>query len=90
MFNGMSEEQYEVLSEEFFVLADRRANQGASEYGNWGFLTNNTFRMIHEELADIVNYALFTYIKVRLLESRLEDELRSRGTSLHAESDPNG
>jgi len=33
--------------------------------------------MMYEELADIVNYCLFTYVKLRMMEERIDGVIRS-------------
>jgi hypothetical protein len=77
---------YEQFKSEFDALIEHRRVMGAEEYGQWGFLDNDTFQMMYEELADAVNYALFTFIKLRLVE-RAKDEVRGNRTAVYDEPD---
>jgi hypothetical protein len=63
-----------ALSYEFDAFCQARHNEGAAEYGHTGFLKNNLFRMIVEELADASNYMRYMYIKLRLMEGMFESE----------------
>ena len=62
------------LAHEFDNFCQARHNAGAAEYGETGFLKNNMFRMIAEELADGANYMRYLYIKIRLLEGIYDSE----------------
>jgi hypothetical protein len=43
--------------------------------------------MMYEELADIVNYCLFTYVKLRLMEERIDGVLRANSPDPDVEFD---
>ncbi len=59
------------LSEEFDALTQLRHEVGSEEYGDVAFLTAPLVRMAAEELADLANYSRYMYIKLRMLEERL-------------------
>jgi len=68
MSSDSVEIDFEVFADEFMELCAERWNEGAQEYGPTGFLKNDMVQFIAEELADISNYALMTYMKVRALQ----------------------
>lgn len=68
---GMSRKEYRALRKEFFRMVDDRRRGAKGEYGELGFMKNDTFEMICEELADMANYCMFTYVKVREMERRV-------------------
>jgi hypothetical protein len=68
MSSDSVEIDFEVFADEFMALCERRWNEGAEEYGPTGFLKNDMIAFIAEELADISNYAMMTYMKVRALQ----------------------
>jgi hypothetical protein len=63
------------LENDFDYLVEERHKIGGRTYGDFAFLKNNTFQMMYEELADLVNYATFTYVKLRLFEEEVESAL---------------
>ena len=65
------------LAAEFDQLCQERHFTGAREYGPTGFIKNNMFRMIAEEMADIANYCRYEYIKLRLMEGSFDSESSS-------------
>jgi len=65
------------LEQEFLWSIEKRRIDGAKQYGEYKFLDNNTLDMMYEELADIVNYSLFTYVKLRMMEERIDSVIRS-------------
>lgn len=67
------------LSLEFIERCQERLNVGAEEYGPFKFLENDTLDMLLEELLDISNYALMTYVKVRMLQKYLADQAPAEG-----------
>lgn len=58
----------QVFADEFFQMMEERYNEGAQEYGPTGFINNNMMQFIAEELADVANYALMTYMKIRFMQ----------------------
>jgi len=64
----------ELASAAFSDLTQERWLTGAKEYGDFAFLSNDTFEMLEEELADIANYARMTFIKVQLLKRVLAEK----------------
>jgi hypothetical protein len=61
----------EQASAAFDDLCSERHETGAQEYGPFKFLENDTLEMLEEELADIANYARYTFIKVQMLRESL-------------------
>jgi hypothetical protein len=59
------------LFEEVDKSAYARHAAGAKEYGPFKFLENDTLEMLLEELYDIINYARYTAVKVKLLQEFL-------------------
>lgn len=57
-----------------------RHQTGAEEYGPFKFLENDTLGMLEEELADIANYARYTFIKVRMMRLALAGEATKLGS----------
>ncbi len=58
-------------SQEFDLLTQSRHEEGSKEYGDLGFLDNEMFGMIYEELADACNYLRYQFIKLRLVEEQV-------------------
>lgn len=84
----MSDSHIANLEQEFLWSIEKRRIDGAKQYGEYKFLDNNTLDMMYEELADIVNYCLFTYVKLRMMEERIDGVIRSDSTDPDAELDP--
>lgn len=84
----MSDSHIANLEQEFLWTIEQRRIDGAKTYGEYKFLDNNTLDMMYEELADIVNYCLFTYVKLRMMEERIDGVIRSDSTDPDAELDP--
>lgn len=61
---------YKKLRNDFTKLVAERFKEGEKEYGKDAFLEHDTFKEIYEELADVCNWAMFTYIKLRIMEKR--------------------
>jgi len=72
----------EELNKEFFEFCEERQSEGAQTYGPVAFLRNDMFQYMMEELADLANYARFTYIKLRLME----EMANARGVDMSAGS----
>ncbi len=60
------------MREEFQALKDQRWIEGAAEYGAFGFIQNDMVRFAIEEIADLANYAEMLYIKLRIMERKLD------------------
>jgi len=69
-----------MIEEEFIQLVVQRGKAGAEEYGEFAYMKNNTLDMMFEELADIVNYCRFTYIKLRLFKEVVDNALSAHST----------
>jgi hypothetical protein len=51
--------------------AASRHAEGAEQYGPFVFLENDTLEMAYEELLDLINYAKYTAIKIKLLQQHV-------------------
>ena len=61
------------LMDEFDDMCKQRHVTGVEKYGaNDGFLKNNLFEMIAEEIADVTNYCRYLYVRMRLLDGVFE------------------
>lgn len=67
------EEQLEQHNKEFFDLCQARHEGGEKTYGPLGFLKNDMFQFIYEELADASNYLRYLFIRLRLIEEGLNE-----------------
>jgi len=65
-------EEVQRYADEFYKFCQSRHEMGAEKYGPVNFVTVDTLQMAMEEIADLANYALYTYIKLRLLQSSIE------------------
>ena len=89
MSNDMHVDRDKVskLENDFIGLIESRARTGAEEYGEFTFMKNNTFDMMIEELADIVNYCRFTYIKLRIFQEEVQNALSEHRSDLDVAGD---
>lgn len=76
----VTKELLQELSDEFDEFCQERHDEGAKEYGELNFLRVDLPQFIYEELADIVNYSRFLYIRLRILE----EAARERGLDISA------
>jgi len=74
--DSISPEEYEELRDEFIILLNSRLAAGEEEYGELAFMYHNTFREMYEELADLANWAMFTFVRLRVMERGLPDAIR--------------
>lgn len=65
-------EKLEQYSAEFDTMVLERHQMGSEKYGPGKFLTVDTMQEALYELADLSNYARYTFIRVRLLQDQLE------------------
>lgn len=56
------------LSNEFDAICMERHLMGAEKYGEGTYLGVDTLQMALEEIADLANYARYTFIKIRLMQ----------------------
>ena len=70
------------MSEQFEELCFARHVAGQQEYGEFTFLQNDVIRMMCEELADTANYARYQFIKLMILQERLNSELSDQNDKL--------
>lgn len=77
----LSPELLQRASDEFDRWCQERHARGAQEYGETNFLKVDTLEMAMEEVADLANYARYTFIKLWLLQefSRGDQEEVSTG-----------
>lgn len=59
---------------EFWELVQARHELGEQKYGPGKFLTVDTMEEALFELADLANYACYTFVKIRLLQERIGRE----------------
>lgn len=64
----------EKYSREFDKMVQERHEMGAEKYGPGKFLNVDTMQEALYELADMANYARYTFIKVRALQERIAQE----------------
>jgi hypothetical protein len=57
----------ERWAQEFDEMCNARLELGKEKYGDFTWLRAPTFDMMVEEIADLVNYARYTAVKIRLL-----------------------
>lgn len=57
----------------FSKMVQQRHNDGAQKYGAIAFLAADTIEMALEELADLMNYARYTAIKLILLQKQIDE-----------------
>ena len=69
------------VSEEFDDLCADRHKAGSEKYGPGKFLTVDTIQEALDEIADLANYARYTYIKLRLLQESIASQLPEEGIS---------
>lgn len=67
-------EAVQRYSDEFDDLIQERHVIGSEKYGPGKFLTVDTMQEALYELADLSNYARYTFIKIRLLQERIAQE----------------
>jgi hypothetical protein len=63
------------LSVQFDEFTLERHKLGAERYGAFKFLELDTLEMAMEEVADLANYARYTYIKLALLKLKIDSML---------------
>lgn len=59
---------------EFWELVQSRHELGEKKYGPGKFLKVDTMEEALFELADLANYACYTFVKIRLLQERIGRE----------------
>lgn len=57
---------------DFFALTQSRHEMGSLKYGPVKFAEANTLVEAMEEVADLANYAMYTYIKLRLMNEAID------------------
>lgn len=58
----------------------KRREQGAAKYGNTTFLDYDNLQQAMDEVVDLINYARFAYVKLRLLQLGLQREFQTNGS----------
>ena len=58
-------------SNEFDAMAEARHRLGAEKYGPVRFTEVDSLQMALEEVADLANYARYTFVKIRMLQDGL-------------------
>jgi hypothetical protein len=62
------------FSEEFDKMCQQRHDMGEKKYGPGKFLNVDTMDEALMEIVDLANYARYTFVKVRLLQDRIQAE----------------
>lgn len=71
-----AEELKDVVQEAtgvFFQQMEKRHHAGEEKYGPIKFMMADTLAEAMEEVVDLANYAMYTYIKLFLLSKAMED-----------------
>lgn len=71
MSTSISPDDIQRFADEFTELCQERHRRGAEKYGPTKFLDVDTLEEAVFELADLANYARYTFIKVRALQEEL-------------------
>jgi hypothetical protein len=66
-------ESIERFSNEFDAMCMERHEKGSEKYGPGKFLTVDTLEEALFELADLSNYARYTFVRVKLLQQKLTE-----------------
>ena len=69
-----------TFSMEFDDRTVERHRFGATKYGPAAFMSADTLEMAIEEVIDLANYARYTYMKLRLLQESIRDQIPEDGT----------
>lgn len=64
----------QAFSEEFDERCKERHELGAEKYGPGKFLTVDTFEEAIQEIIDLANYARYTYVRLRAVQTSLEEK----------------
>lgn len=59
--------------EEFGELCSQRFDMGEEKYGAGKWLTVDTLEEALFELSDLANYAMFTFVRIRVLQAQLSE-----------------
>jgi hypothetical protein len=78
---SVSAEALQQASDEFDRWCQERHERGAEEYGAFNFFKVDTVQMAMEEVADLANYARYTFIKLYVLQHALNDNMGPATTS---------
>jgi hypothetical protein len=69
-----------LLLEEYNQSAAKRHEMGSRKYGENTFLTIDTIQHAIDEVLDLGNYAKYTYVKLRLLQMGLLENVHADGS----------
>ena len=71
-------EDFQHLLNDMFAQVDSdafdRHTEGAKTYGALKFLSADTLQEAYEEILDLINYARYTAVKVKMLQAVLSEE----------------
>jgi hypothetical protein len=68
------------LLQEASLAAERRHVMGSAKYGDNTFLTIDTIQHAIDEVLDQINYGMYTYVKLRLLQMGLVSNVQADGS----------
>jgi hypothetical protein len=63
----------------FFEMMQERHEMGAEKYGPIKFMEVNTLKEAMEEVVDLGNYAMYTYMKLYVLDKQIDKLLPEEG-----------
>lgn len=66
----LTPEELQSFVDEFAAMCQQRHEMGAEKYGPVKFLSIDSLQMALEEVVDLANYAMYTYIKLRILQDK--------------------
>jgi hypothetical protein len=71
----LTDDEIRIIAESeqlFDRMCQERHDMGRTKYGTLTFLEMPTLHMALEEIADLANYARYTFVKVALLQWRIK------------------
>jgi hypothetical protein len=77
----------ETFSAEFNLMTTQRHEKGAEKYGPGKFLTVDTLEEALFELADLSNYARYSFIRIRLLQMMLAEQAEGQALTVDFSQD---
>lgn len=66
----LTAEELQDYVNEFVAMCQQRHEMGAEKYGPVNFLRVDSLQMAIEEVVDLANYAMYTFIKLRILQGK--------------------
>jgi hypothetical protein len=79
-------EETQAASAAFFEAMQRRHLMGEEQYGPIKFLEVNTLLEAMDEVVDLANYAMYTFMKLWVLNKQIQHQLGEQPEVLGAKS----